>query len=169
MPKQLTTKRKAEWPHHGPKAMPIKKLQKAFSQPALNSPPRPASTTDLSLSESPSPPSSSPPSSSPPSSSPPSFSPPSFSPPSLTSGSSFEDSSPLTANSSVDKSSASTASIEKSSSAPLTTGATYILQETRPNHSAAQETKEITSEELFAMSKKELKANGRSRGWNIST
>ena len=149
MPKQLTTKRKAEWPHHGPKAMPIKKLQKAFSQPALNSPPRPASTTDLFLSESPSPPSSS--------------------PPSLTSGSSFEDSSSLTANSLVDKSSASTASIEKSSSAPLTTGATYILQETRPNHSAAQETKEITSEELFAMSKKELKAYGRSRGWNIGT
>ena len=119
--------------------------QKAFSQPALNSPPRPASATDLSLSESPS-------------------------PPSLTSDSSVEDSSSLTANSSVDKSSASTASIEKSSSAPLTTGGpTYILQETRPNHSATQETKEITLEELFAMSKKELKAYGRSRGWNIGT
>jgi hypothetical protein len=146
MSKQLTTKRKAEESHDGPKAMPTKKLQKAFSQPPLNSPPRPASATDLSLSESPS-------------------------PPSLTSGSSIEDSSSLTANPSVDKSSASTASIERSSSAPLTTGAcsTSILQETLPNHSATQETKEITLEELLAMNKEELKAYGRSRGWNVST
>ena len=141
MSKQLTTKRKAEGPHYGPKAMPTKKLQKAFSQPALNSPPRPVSAIDLSPSKSPTPPSLTP------------------------------DSSSLTANSSVDKSSASTASIEKSSSAPLATGAcsTSILQETRPNHSAMQETKEITLQELFAMSKEELKAFGRSRGWDVST
>ena len=146
MPKQLTTKRKAEEPHLGSKAMPTKKLQRAFSQPALNSPPRPASATDLSLSES-------------------------SSPPSLTSGSSTEDLSSLTANSSVDKSSASTASIENSSSAPLTTGAcsTSILQETRPNHSTTQETKEITFEELYAMNRQELKEYGWSRGWDVST
>jgi hypothetical protein len=145
MPKQLTTKRKAEEPHHGPKAMPTKKLQKAFSQPALNSPPYPASATDESLSGSPS--------------------------PSLTSGSSIEDTLSFTTNSSVDKSSASIASIEKSSSAPLTTGvcSTSMLQETRPNHSATREIKEITFEELHAMSRQELKVYGWSRGWDVST
>ena len=110
MPKQVTTKRKVEDPNHRSKAMPTKKLKKASCQSALNSPPRPASATDSSLSES-------------------------F-PPSLTSGFSIEDSSSSTANSLVDKSSASTASIEKSSSAPPATRAssTSILQETRPDH-----------------------------------
>ena len=109
MPKQSTTKRKAERPHHGPEALPTKKLQKASSQPALNSPPRPTSATDSSFSESP--------------------------PLSLTSGSSIEDSTSSTANLFTDKSSASIASIE-SSSAPSAVGAcsTSVLQETRPNH-----------------------------------
>src|SRR5271163_4390048 len=57
MPKQLTIKRKAEGPDYGQEAMPTKKLQKASSQPMLNIPPRPASATDSSLSESPPPPS----------------------------------------------------------------------------------------------------------------
>src|SRR5271170_8238790 len=107
MSKQLTTKRKSEGPHHGPEAMPTKKLQKASSRPALNNPPRPASATDSSLSESPS-------------------------LPRLTSRSSIEDSWSSTANSLVNKSSTSTTSIEKSSSAPSTTRAcsTSMLQET---------------------------------------
>jgi hypothetical protein len=51
MPKQVTTKRKG--PQREPKDMSLsKKLQKASSQPALNSPPRPASATDSSLSKS---------------------------------------------------------------------------------------------------------------------
>jgi len=116
MPKQLTTKRKAEGPHHGPKAMPTKKLQKAFSQPALNSPRRPTSATDLSLSESPS-------------------------PPSLTSGSSIEDSS----------------------------SSTSMLQETRPNHGGAQETKELSWREFRTMSREQLKEYARSRGWKVRT
>jgi hypothetical protein len=142
MPKQLTTKRKAEGPHYGQNAMPTKKLQKASSRPALNNPPHPASATDSSLSENPS-------------------------PPRLTSGSSIEDSWSSTANSLVDKSSASTAAIEKSSSAPSTTGAcsTSMLQETRPNHGDAQEIKEITWQELDTMSREQLLAYGRSRGW----
>src|SRR5271155_393634 len=78
MPKRLTTKRKAEGPDYGQEAMPTKKLQKASSQPMLNIPPRPASATDSSLSESPP-------------------------PPSLTSDSSIEDSPSSTANSLVDK------------------------------------------------------------------
>jgi len=144
MPKQLTTKRKAEEPHHGPKAMPTKKLQKAFSQPALNSPPRPASATDLSLSESPS-------------------------PPSLTSGSSIEDSSSLTTNSSVDKSSASTASIEKSSSASSTSGVPPAtgLQELEQPRKLVMSYSEIVMPDLdalLAMSKEELDASIRADG-----
>ena len=146
MPKQSTTKQKAEGPHHGPEAMPTKKFQKEFSQQALNSPPCPASATDSPLSENP------------------------F-PPSLTSGSSIEDSSSSTANSLVDISSASTASNEKSSSVPSTTGAcsTSMLQETQPNHGDAQEIKEITWQELDAMTWEQLKVHARSRGWKTRT
>ena len=132
MPKQLTTKRKAERSDYGQEAMLTKKLQKASSQPALNSlprtpsltsdssiedspssqpalniPPRPASATDSSLSESPP-------------------------PPSLTSDSSIEDSP-------SSKSSASTASIENSSLAPV--------------------------DEFYGMNLEQLKAYGRARGW----
>jgi hypothetical protein len=49
MPKQPTKKGKAKGPHYRPKD--TKKLQKASYQPALNSPPRPASATASSLSE----------------------------------------------------------------------------------------------------------------------
>jgi hypothetical protein len=80
MPRQSTTKRNAEGSHHESEAMPTKKLQKASSQPVLNSPPRLTSTADSSLSES-------------------------SPPPSLTSDSSIEDSSSSTANSVADKSS----------------------------------------------------------------
>src|ERR1700733_98024 len=57
MPKESTTKRNTEAPHYGSEAMPTKKLQKASPQPVINSPPRPTSLTDSSLSESPPPPS----------------------------------------------------------------------------------------------------------------
>jgi len=53
MHKQSMTKQKAEGRHHEPEVMPTKKLQKAPSQPTLNSLPRPTSATELSLSESP--------------------------------------------------------------------------------------------------------------------
>ena len=96
--------------------MPSKKLQKAPSQPALDNPPRPVSATDLSLSES-------------------------SSPPSLTSGSSIEDLS----------------------------SSTSMLQETRPNHGGAQETEDISWDELRAMSREELEAYGRSLGLNDCT
>jgi hypothetical protein len=146
MSKQLTTKWKAEGPHHGLEAIPTKKLQKASSQPAFNSQLHPASATDSSLSESPS-------------------------PPRIASGTSIEDSWSSTANSLVDKSSASTASIERSSSAPSTTGAcsTSMLQETRQNYGDAQEIKEITWQELDTMSREQLLTYRRSRGWKDRT
>ena len=90
MAEQSTTKRNAEVSHHGREASATKKLQKASSQPALNSPLRLASVTALLLSESP------------------------F-PQSLASNSSIKDSQPSAANHAVAKSSASTTSIEKSS------------------------------------------------------
>jgi hypothetical protein len=143
MPKQPTKKRKAEGPHSRPKD--TKKLQKASYQPALNRLPRPASATASSLSE--------------------------RAPlPSLTSDS-IEDSSSSTVNYLVDKSSASTASIEKHSSAPSVTRAssTSMLQETRPSHGGAQETKELTWREFRTMSREQLKEYARSRGWRVRT
>src|SRR5271155_5011947 len=132
MPKQLTTKRKAEGPDNGQEAMPTKKLQKASSKsalnspprtpsltsnssiedspsskPALNIPPRPASATDSSLSESPL-------------------------PPSLTSDSSIED----------------------------LPSSTSMLQETRLNHGSEQETKMTPVDEFYGMNLEQLKAYG---------
>ena len=144
MPKQPTKKRKAEGPHDRPKD--TKKLQKASYQPALNRLPRPASATASSLSE--------------------------RAPlPSLTSDSSIKGSSSSTANYLVDKSSASTASIEKHSSAPSVTrtSSTSMLQETRPSHGGAQETKELTWREFRTMSRGQLKEYSRSRGWRVRT
>ena len=146
MPKQLTTKQKAEGPDYGQEVMPTKKLQKASSQLVLNSPPCPTSATASSLSE--------------------------MAPLlSLTSDSSIEDSSSSTANSLVDKSSASTASIEKHSSAPSATrtSSTSVLQETRLNHGGAQEIKELSWQEFRTMSREQSKEYARSRGWKVGT
>ena len=87
-------------------------------------------------------------------------------PPSL-----ISDSLSLTANSLVDKSSASTAFIEKSSLVPSETGvhSISVLQETRPNHSGAQETKSIAFEEFGVKNWEELKEYRRSRGWKVRT
>ena len=69
----------------------------------------------------------------------------------------------------VDKPSAST--IEKHSSAPSATRAssTSMLQETRSSHGGAQETKEPSWQEIFAMTREQAKEYAKSRGWNVRT
>jgi hypothetical protein len=86
----------------------------------------------------------------------------------LASISSIEDSPPLAAKRAVEKSSTSTTSIKKSSSAPSTTRvpSTSVLQKTLPDHSSAQNMKQKSFEELFAMSREELRAYGKSQGWD---
>lgn len=117
---------------------------KASSQPAVNRPPRFASVPGLPFPKRPS-------------------------PQSLASISSIEDSPPLAAKR-VEKSSTSTTSIKKSSSAPSTTRvpSTSVLQKTLPDHSSAQNIKQKSFEDLWAMSREELRAYGKSQGWDDS-
>jgi hypothetical protein len=71
----------------------------------------------------------------------------------------------------VDKSSASTAFIGKSSLVPSKTGACSIsvLQKTRPNHSGAEETKSIAFEEFGVKNWEEFKEYGRSQDREVRT
>jgi hypothetical protein len=81
----------------------------------------------------------------------------------LASGSSIDDSSSSAARSFTNRSSAFTASVEKSSSAPSTTAArsTSASQKTRPDHVLAQEAKEW--DEMFSMSWEDIKR----QGWDL--
>ena len=117
---------------------------KASSQPAVNRPLRLASVPGLPFSKRPS-------------------------PQSLASISSIEDSPPLAAKRAVEKSSTSTTSIKKSSSAPSTAPvpSTSVLQKTLPDHSSAQNIKYKSFDELWAMSREELRAYGKSQGWDV--
>jgi hypothetical protein len=44
-----------------------------------------------------------------------------------------------------------------------------MLQETRLNHGSEQETKVTSRDEFYGMNLEQLKAYGRSRGWEIRT
>ena len=116
---------------------------KASSQPAVNRPLRLASVPGLPFSKRPS-------------------------PQSLASISSIEDSPPLAAKRAVKKSSTSTTSIKKSLLAPSTTQvpSTSVLQKTLPDYSSAKIIKQKSFEELYAMSREELLAYGKSQGWD---
>jgi hypothetical protein len=140
MLQQSTRKRDAEMACHRREAS---LTMKASSQPAVNRPPRLASVPGLPFPKRPS-------------------------PQSLASISSIEDSPPLAAKCTVEKSSASATSIKKSSSAPSTTRvpSTSVLQKTPPDHSGAQNIKQESFENLWAMSREELLAYGKSQGWD---